>query len=31
MSPQVRVIRASRVYETEPWGKHEQPKFLNQA
>ena len=25
----VEVIRASRIYETEPWGYHDQPKFLN--
>ncbi len=27
----VRVIRASAVYETEPWGYTDQPWFLNQA
>ncbi len=25
----VRVLRASNVYETEPWGLEDQPKFLN--
>lgn len=25
------VVRKSSVYETQPWGKSEQPEFLNQA
>ncbi|PWT71856.1 MAG: 2-amino-4-hydroxy-6-hydroxymethyldihydropteridine diphosphokinase [Bacteroidetes bacterium] len=25
------IIQQSAVYETEPWGKHDQPAFLNQA
>lgn len=29
--PQVRVLRLSSVYETEPWGYHGQPAFLNQV
>ena len=27
----VRILRQSRVIETEPWGVREQPKFLNQV
>jgi 2-amino-4-hydroxy-6-hydroxymethyldihydropteridine diphosphokinase len=27
----VRILRQSRVIETEPWGDTDQPKFLNQA
>jgi 2-amino-4-hydroxy-6-hydroxymethyldihydropteridine diphosphokinase len=27
----VRILRQSRVIETEPWGVAEQPKFLNQV
>lgn len=27
----VRILRQSRVIETEPWGDADQPKFLNQA
>ncbi len=27
--PAVRVVRSSPVYESEPWGLTEQPKFLN--
>lgn len=29
--PQVRVLRLSAVYETEPWGYPDQPAFLNQV
>lgn len=29
--PRVRVLRLSTVYETEPWGYHDQPAFLNQV
>lgn len=29
--PDVRVARASRVYESPPWGKTDQPAFLNQV
>ena len=29
--PDVRVVRASRVYESPPWGKIDQPAFLNQV
>lgn len=25
------IIQQSAIYETEPWGKHDQPLFLNQA
>ena len=31
LSPAVTVLRASLVYETEPWGYVVQPKFLNQV
>jgi dihydropteroate synthase/2-amino-4-hydroxy-6-hydroxymethyldihydropteridine diphosphokinase len=31
LSPEVRVRRVSPVYETEPWGYQDQPKFLNQV
>lgn len=31
LPPQVRVTRASPIYETPPWGVSEQPAFLNQA
>lgn len=27
----VRILRQSRVMETEPWGLHDQPRFLNQV
>jgi 2-amino-4-hydroxy-6-hydroxymethyldihydropteridine diphosphokinase len=30
-NPAIRVIEASSVYETSPWGYLEQPDFLNQA
>ncbi len=29
--PDLRVVRRSRVYETPPWGKTDQPPFLNQV
>jgi 2-amino-4-hydroxy-6-hydroxymethyldihydropteridine diphosphokinase len=29
--PAVTVLRASLIYETEPWGYADQPKFLNQV
>ena len=31
LPPAVRVLRLSSIYETEPWGYHEQPAFLNQV
>jgi 2-amino-4-hydroxy-6-hydroxymethyldihydropteridine diphosphokinase len=31
MPPVVRVVRASSVLETEPWGYTDQPRFLNQV
>ncbi len=31
MPPQVTILRASRVYETPPWGYVDQPSFLNQV
>ncbi len=31
LSPQVQVLRASRVYETAPWGYTDQPRYLNQV
>jgi 2-amino-4-hydroxy-6-hydroxymethyldihydropteridine diphosphokinase len=31
LPPAVRVLRASSIYETEPWGYHGQPAFLNQV
>lgn len=29
--PDLRIIRTSRVYESPPWGKPDQPPFLNQV
>lgn len=31
LAPEVRVLRRSPAYETEPWGYKEQPAFLNQV
>ncbi len=31
LSPAVRILRSSSIYETEPWGFRDQPAFLNQA
>ena len=31
LPPLVNVIKKSQVYETEPWGYLDQPKFLNQV
>ena len=31
LAPQVRLLRASPVYETPPWGYTDQPAFLNQV
>lgn len=31
LAPQVRVLRRSPVYETQPWGYADQPDFLNQV
>jgi 2-amino-4-hydroxy-6-hydroxymethyldihydropteridine diphosphokinase len=31
LSPDIRVLKASKVYETPPWGYEDQPAFLNQA
>ena len=31
LTPQVRVLRASSVYQTQPWGYLDQPAFLNQV
>ena len=31
LPPQVLIKERSMIYETEPWGYHEQPKFLNQV
>jgi 2-amino-4-hydroxy-6-hydroxymethyldihydropteridine diphosphokinase len=31
LAAQMRLLRASSVYETEPWGFREQPAFLNQV
>ncbi len=31
LPPQVQVLRASRIYETAPWGYVDQPRYLNQV
>ncbi len=31
LPPPVSVLRTSSIYETEPWGYHDQPAFLNQV
>jgi len=31
LSEHVRIIKTSAIYETEPWGVTDQPKFLNQV
>ena len=31
LPPQVLIKERSRIYETEPWGYQEQPRFLNQV
>lgn len=31
LAPQVRTLRRSPIYETEPWGLADQPVFLNQV
>jgi 2-amino-4-hydroxy-6-hydroxymethyldihydropteridine diphosphokinase len=31
LAPQVRLLAASRIYETPPWGYADQPHFLNQV
>ncbi len=31
LPPQVSLLRASSIYETEPWGYRDQPAFLNQV
>ncbi len=31
LPPAVKVVRASSIYETEPWGYRDQPAFLNQV
>ena len=31
LAPQVRILAASSIYETAPWGYLEQPPFLNQV
>jgi 2-amino-4-hydroxy-6-hydroxymethyldihydropteridine diphosphokinase len=30
-SPDLRIVRRSRIYESPPWGKTDQPPFLNQV
>jgi 2-amino-4-hydroxy-6-hydroxymethyldihydropteridine diphosphokinase len=31
LAPEVKVLKASKVYETPPWGYKDQPAFLNQV
>ena len=31
LSPLVNVVDRSRIYETEPWGYMDQPRFLNRV
>ena len=31
LAPEVQVLKASKVYETPPWGYEDQPAFLNQV
>ena len=31
LAPDIRVLKASKVYETPPWGYEDQPAFLNQV
>jgi len=31
LAPEMRLVRASSIFETEPWGFQEQPPFLNQV
>jgi len=31
LEPDVRIIKASKIYETPPWGYEDQPAFLNQV
>jgi dihydropteroate synthase/2-amino-4-hydroxy-6-hydroxymethyldihydropteridine diphosphokinase len=31
LAPQIKLLRASQVYETPPWGYNDQPAFLNQV
>jgi 2-amino-4-hydroxy-6-hydroxymethyldihydropteridine diphosphokinase len=31
LAPKIKVLRASNIYETEPWGFLDQPVFLNQV
>ena len=31
LAPQIRLLRASTIYETPPWGYNDQPAFLNQV
>jgi dihydropteroate synthase/2-amino-4-hydroxy-6-hydroxymethyldihydropteridine diphosphokinase len=31
LAPQIRLLRASSIYETPPWGYNDQPAFLNQV
>lgn len=31
LSPEVKLLAESQIYETAPWGYHDQPDFLNQV